>query len=276
VTEPNALPAERNEKQMRLRYAGTCRLCGIRLEAQTLAVYERGSRTVRCLSCTVELSVAAPWGEAPSTVAGASARREHERRKAADEAHLREKWGRLGGIAIALASERQSTAAWAGGALGEEILGALLDSLTGAQFAVLHDRRIPGSTANIDHIVITPAGVWVIDAKRYKNRRPELRIEGGLFRPRIEKLVVGGRDSTKLVHGMLRQLGVVRGILGDDVPVSGALCFIDADWPLVGGAFMTRDIHVLWPKRLAKLLTDREAVGVNVALVREQLACVLR
>ena len=34
--------------------------------------------------------------------------------------------------------------------------------------AVLHDRRIPGSKANIDHIAITAAGIWVIDAKRYK------------------------------------------------------------------------------------------------------------
>ncbi|MEO6532232.1 MAG: nuclease-related domain-containing protein [Pseudolysinimonas sp.] len=31
----------------------------------------------------------------------------------------------------------------------------------------LRDRRIPGSKANIDHVVRAPRGVFVIDAKRY-------------------------------------------------------------------------------------------------------------
>ncbi|MFC4243887.1 hypothetical protein ACFOYW_10910 [Gryllotalpicola reticulitermitis] len=43
--------------------------------------------------------------------AGASARREYERRLAKDEDKIREKWGngRLGKIAVALSDERQST-----------------------------------------------------------------------------------------------------------------------------------------------------------------------
>ncbi|MEI2671103.1 MAG: nuclease-related domain-containing protein [Marmoricola sp.] len=87
--------------------------------------------------------------------AGSSARREYERRKAKDEERLRQKWGKLGGIAVALSDEKQSTKAWATGAVGEERLGARLDSLVSESIAVLHDRRIPGSKANIDHIAIT-------------------------------------------------------------------------------------------------------------------------
>jgi hypothetical protein len=34
------------------------------------------------------------------------------------------------------------------------------------------------------------------------------------------------------------------------------LCFIDADWPLIGGAFTIRGIEVLWPKRLFSTLTS--------------------
>ena len=45
-------------------------------------------------------------------------------------------------------------------------------------FRVMHDRRIRGTKANIDHIAIGPSGVWVIDAKRYKDKRPELRVAG--------------------------------------------------------------------------------------------------
>ncbi|WP_240987096.1 nuclease-related domain-containing protein [Arthrobacter sp. Soil736] len=136
--------------------------------------------------------------------------------------------------------------------------------------AVLHDRRIPGSKANIDHIAITPGGIWVIDAKRYKGR-PELKIEGGILRPRVEKLLVGRRDCTKLVDGVLKQVDVVRDLVGD-VPVTGALCFIEADWPLIGGAFSTHGVHVLWPKRLAKVLIEQTAGDVDVAAMREAVA----
>lgn len=52
------------------------------------------------------------------------------------------------------------------------------------------------------------------------------------------------------MDGVLKQVDVVRGIVDDDIPVSGVLCFIQADWPLIGGAFTTRDVEVLWPKKL--------------------------
>ena len=34
----------------------------------------------------------------------------------------------------------------------------------------LHDRRVPGTRGNIDHIVVGPAGVFVIDAKNYQGK----------------------------------------------------------------------------------------------------------
>lgn len=264
---------------MKLRYAGVCRLCETELPARADAIYERLTKTVRCVECptTVQGVADAPHVEAPAVeappedvgVAGSSARREYERRKAKDEERLRQKWGKLGGIAVALSDENQSTKAWATGALGEQRLGARLDSLVSESIAVLHDRRIPGTKANIDHIAITPAGIWVIDAKRYKGR-PELKIEGGILRPRTEKVLVGRRDCTKLVDGVLKQVDLVREVVSD-LPVTGALCFVEADWPLIGGAFTTRGVHALWPKRLAKLLTEAEG-AVEVVAVRESLA----
>ncbi|GAA4044114.1 hypothetical protein GCM10023063_33370 [Arthrobacter methylotrophus] len=251
-------------------------MCDASLPAGTEAIYESETKTVRCLECVPEAKSPdlGPLGEhsspTESGVAGSSARREYERRKAKDEERLRAKWGRLGGLAVALSDERQSTKAWDQGAIGEERLGARLDSLATDDIAVLHDRRIPGSMANIDHIAITPGGIWVIDAKRYKGR-PELKIEGGILRPRVEKLIVGRRDCTNLVDGVLKQIGLLRDLLGD-VPVAGALCFVDADWPLIGGAFSTRGVHVLWPKRLAKLLAEQTAGDVDVAATCESVA----
>lgn len=267
---------------MKLRYAGVCRLCGTDLPARADAVYERSTRTVRCVVCPSVAEIVGlvsqvetePTGVDPSSdpdagVAGSSARREYERRKAKDEERLRQKWGKLGGIAVALSDEKHSTKAWATGAVGEERLGARLDSLASESIAVLHDRRIPGTKANIDHIAITTAGIWVIDAKRYKGR-PELKIEGGILRPREEKVLVGRRDCTKLVDGVLKQIDLVRDVVGD-IPVMGALCFVEADWPLIGGAFTTREVHVLWPKRLAKLLGEAEG-PVDVAATRQALS----
>lgn len=281
VGRVNVGPSELSppDKRMKLRYAGACRLCERKLPAKADAIYERSTKTVRCVECPTAppVDVLAIEAETPGepepddgSAAGASARREYERRKAKDEERLRGKWGTLGGIAVALSDEKQSTKAWEVGAVGEERLGARLDSLTSDDIAVLHDRQIPGSKANIDHIAITCAGIWVIDAKRYKGR-PELKIEGGIIRPRSEKVLVGRRDCTKLVDGVLKQVGLVRDLVGD-LPVTGALCFVEADWPLIGGAFANHGVQVLWPKRLAKLLDETEDGPVDVAASRAALA----
>ena len=124
-----------------------------------------------------------------------------------------------------------------------------MDRLASETIRLLHDRRLPRSKANIDHLAVTPTGVYVIDAKKYRGR-PHLKIDGGLFRPRVERLLVGSRDCTKLVDGVLKQVDVVRGLLEPGVPVHGVLCFVEADWPLLGGNFTTRDVHALWPKKL--------------------------
>ena len=267
--------------RMKLRFAGTCRLCGTGLAAHAEAIYEPATKTVRCSDCRPEAptpsDISSPTAAEPltrpepdSATAGTSARREYERRKARDEARLREKWGRFGGVAVALCDEKQSTKAWATGAVGEERLGTRLDTLVCDDIAVLHDRRIPGSKANIDHIVITRSGIWVIDAKRYQGR-PELKVDGGILRTRVERVLVGRRDCTTLVDGVLKQVEVVRDLVGD-IPITGALCFVDADWPLVGGSFSTRGVHVLWPKKLTKALTETIGGGVDVLSVHASVA----
>lgn len=247
-----------NDKRMRLRYAGMCRECGIELAAKTEAIYERSSKTVRCLTHADAPEDAAVQVQlVDSGTPGGSARREFDRRKAAREERIRTNHPKIGGLILALSEDPQSTRAWDTGAVGEERLGNRLNAVASDALLVLHDRRLPSSRANIDHLAVTPSGVYVIDAKKYKGR-PRLRIEGGLLRPRVERLMVGTRDCTKVVEGVLKQVGVVRDVVGDEVPVHGVLCFVDADWPLIGGSFTTRGVHVVWPKRLVARL---EATG---------------
>jgi hypothetical protein len=60
--------------------------------------------------------------------------------------------------------------AWRRGAAGERRTARLLGPLERHGWVVLHDLAVPGSRANIDHLVIGPAGVFVIDSKQYRGR----------------------------------------------------------------------------------------------------------
>lgn len=272
------------EKRMRLRYAGVCRICGTELPARIEAVYERASKSVRCLAhddadasgpTDPESFPAAVPGPVDPGVPGASARREFERRRATREQRIRSKHPKLGGLILAVSDAPQSTSAWDIGAIGEERLGTRLNELAGTSLRVLHDRRIPKSRANIDHLATTPSGVFVIDAKKYKGR-PELKVEGGILRPRVEKLVVGTRDRSGLVDSVLEQVNTVRDVVGPGVPVLGVLCFVDADWPVIGGAFSTRGVDVVWPKKLYKALaTDGPLDIATIGEVHQALAVAL-
>ncbi len=203
-------------------------------------------------------------------VAGGSARREYERRKRNDEQRLRQRWGRLGGIAVVLAGEQPSTRAWRIGAVGEEKLGAELGRRFAADGYILHDRRMPRTRANIDHLVVLPQGVWVIDTKRYRGR-PRLRVSGGILRPETRTLTVAGRDQTRLVEGMHKQLRRVREAVGEHVPVTGALCFVDADWPLVGGPLRLDDqVWAVRPKKLYRMMAKGHPV-IDIDAVRADL-----
>jgi hypothetical protein len=261
---------------MRLRYAGACRVCGRALPANTEAVYERANKTVRCIVHAEEQRESSVEGEAvdPGTP-GSSARREFERRRVAREDRILGKHPKLGGLIHALTDEPQSTTAWETGARGEEKLGTGLNQLASEGVRVLHDRRMPKSRANIDHLAVTQTGVYVVDAKKYTGR-PHLKVEGGLLRPRVERLLVGGRDCTKLVDGVINQVEVVRGVVGDGVPVHGILCFVEADWPLIGGAFATRGVEILWPRRLySRLKSDGEVPSETLSDLTRHLAAVL-
>jgi hypothetical protein len=64
---------------------------------------------------------------------------------------------------------RRDPGRWARGAAGEEATAALLAGLPRG-WAVLHDRRLPGSRANVDHLVIGRRRAWVVDSKAYRGR----------------------------------------------------------------------------------------------------------
>jgi Nuclease-related domain len=82
----------------------------------------------------------------------------------------------LGGLAAVAAGwglrfrPSPDAVAWRRGAAGERRTAQLLDPLERHGWAILHDLAIPGSRANLDHLVIGPGGVFVIDSKQYRGR----------------------------------------------------------------------------------------------------------
>jgi len=128
----------------------------------------------------------------------------------------------------------------------------------------MHDRSIPGTRANIDRLAVASSGVWVIDTKRYTGkaaiRRPPLGRRG---------LTIAGREVTHVVEGLAGQVEVIRagvdGVAGD-VPMDGALCFVDADLSMLG-TMKFGGLVLAYPKRLAARIKGRGPVtdpGVRV------------
>jgi hypothetical protein len=176
----------------------------------------------------------------------------HDRRLAKRERLTRERHPHIGGLMLALGEQPTHERVWARGADGEERVGDRLVRLCPPPAVlILHDRRIPKSRANIDHIAVTPNGVWVIDSKRYKGK---VAISKPLFGQ--ARLTIAGRDQTKLVDGLARQVDLVNNqmlALEPRIPVQGALCFVDADLPLLGKLNFNGYL-LLYPKQLAKRL----------------------
>jgi hypothetical protein len=188
--------------------------------------------------------------------AGRSARQEHDRRHAKRQAQIEQKWGtgRIGRIAKILSDDPQTTKAWAAGAAGEERVAQVLQERLGATAVLLHDRKVPGTRGNIDHLAIASSGVWIIDAKRYKGK-VEQRDVGGWFKTDL-RLYVGGRDRTKTVTGLGWQIEAVTTALeGQEVPIQTALSFVGAEWPIFfAKPFRLDGVWISWPAKLADLI----------------------
>lgn len=173
---------------------------------------------------------------------------------------------------LALSDDPQSTRAWQSGATGERRLGEKLAGL-GDTVIALHDRRVPRSRANIDHVVVGPAGVYVVDAKHYKNAKVAIRRTGGLFSAVREQLTVAGRDKTKLATDMQWQIDAVQAALATSaefagVPIVAGLCFIDAEFPW----FVNVEIGGVLVKELGGTAKLVSSDGPFDAAARDRLA----
>jgi hypothetical protein len=255
--------------EWRVKYDGVCARCGIALPKGTPAVWDRASRTIRCIECPAPEPTPPPVATAIDVgVAGRSAREKHDRLEARRDAAISERWGtgRVARIVRAFSGEPQSTRAWAIGAAGEEKLAAELDRVPGLR--MLHDRRVPGTQGNIDHIVIGPAGVFVVDAK---NNHGAIAIQdrGGWFRTDL-RLTIAGRDRSTMADHMGWQVSAVEAALeraGIEPlpPVTPVLCFLNVEWPLLRSLDQFRGVRLESHRSIRRLVTSPTSLSEEEA-----------
>ncbi len=258
-------------------------MCSARVDIRERVWHDAATKSVVCLRCLPEDPVPvlvppdsgtpAPVVDVPSAIdagtPGLGSRKEYDRRVAKREQAIEARWGtgRMGRFVKFVSDDPQSTTAWAKGARGEELLGQRLNDELDGKAVVLHDRKMPGTSANIDHIVIGPNGVWVIDAKRFDGE-VELRDVGGRRRTDL-RLYVNNRDQTKLTAGLDKQHDAVRAVLDDmlqvTMPIERCLCFVKATWPLIGAKpFTINGVTVTWPAKVVEQILQPGPVTPNV------------
>jgi hypothetical protein len=145
--------------------------------------------------------------------------------------------------------------------LGERQLAEALEGVE--EIRVLHDRRVPGTRGNIDHLVIGPAGVFVVDAKRYEGLI-RVRDVGGLLKT-DKRLYVGRRDCSKLADNMGWQVEAVEQVFRSVPvepmpPITPVLCFVAGEWPLLRPPDSFRGVRLESERSIRKLVRRSQAL----------------
>jgi hypothetical protein len=156
----------------------------------------------------------------------------------------------------------QPTRAWRDGARGECATARRLRRLERHGYVVLHDLQVPGSHANLDHLAIGPAGVFIIDSKRYSGRL-SLGPDGMLWYGRYPL----AQQLATAVWATLRVAEALQ--LPPEVPVVPLLVIHHT--PVPWGGLTVAGVQVIPPHALADTLS-REAIlpAAQVALIAGQ------
>jgi hypothetical protein len=164
--------------------------------------------------------------------------------------------GLLAGVAASVAGWAlrfrisPETRMWRRGAIGERQTARLLARVERHGWAVLHDLAIPGSRANIDHLVIGPGGVFVIDSKLYSGKL-HLATGGSLWHGRYPMTPV-----LQAVRFEADQAARVLAAPGLEVVPLVAVHGVQVPW----GKLVAEGVPVVGARRLPALLSHLPAV----------------
>jgi len=170
----------------------------------------------------------------------------------------------LGVVRSLLLRERTDARAWQKGANGERVAGFFLGRLPGA-WHVFHDVPVGERGANIDHVVVGPAGTFTINAKNLTGKvwvgERAVR-HNGHPTDYLPKSVAEAERASRLLSAAL----------GRPVEVRGALAILADDWTIdaqpidvrVGSPHSIRD----WLVRLPVTLSPHEVIAIAAAAAK--------
>ena len=139
--------------------------------------------------------------------------------------------------------------AWRRGAAGEQRTARLLGPLERQGWVVLHDLAVPGSRANLDHLVIGPGGVFVVDSKHYRGRL-HLDPSGRLWHGRY--------PLTAVLRAVSFEADRAAQVLADPQVVVPIVAVHGAQVPW--GKVVTQGVPVVAARRLPSMLRTLPAV----------------
>ncbi|NND73487.1 MAG: NERD domain-containing protein [Ilumatobacter sp.] len=138
---------------------------------------------------------------------------------------------------------------------------------------VLHDVSFPPHGAPVDHVVVAPSGIWLVDSLHLHGRverrefGPRRDVDTRFFLDGVERLdLVDELGLLRHAHGRLKAMNL------GDVAVHRVVCVIDASWPLMGRPFQVRHVWITWPQALSEKI--RSSGMLPIARAREIAAAI--
>jgi Nuclease-related domain len=222
-----------------LRYGGTCDFCGATIEKREVGWHNATLKKVRCATCgpTSDETSAQELESTPATI------------------------DPVGGSAALREARARRDPKWTKGAAGEYLMDLSLHKHINEGAVILTDREVPGTKSNIDHIVVAPSGVWIIDAKIWRGK---IEYKSTSMFSAERRLFVGGKDRSSAVEAIFNLVIPVAQVIGDkSVPIKPALVFIDGEWSdastariMTSKPYQYLTVWISWPKAILKKINE--------------------
>jgi hypothetical protein len=226
-----------NSRFIRLKFRGVCVSCDSELSPGDGGWHDAETKLIVCAQCGPESNQDATQ-------------------------QLQRPVAPVGGYSALRRSHGNGDRNWRKGAIGEFRLDAYLHRELTSGEIILSDRSIPGGRGNVDHVVIAPSGIWVIDAKLWSGTINLTRSGRGLNESR--HLLVKEEDRTSVVEKIYDCVIPIAQLVDDrTIRVHPAVVFVDGQWSnrlflrvVLNRPEVLNGVWIMWPKALLSKIKE--------------------
>ena len=246
-----------------------CESCSEQFEIGTDIYWSRSLGVIRCVNCgKSELSQAKESIGTP----GKSAQNIVKKKLDARRERALTLFPKTGKLALRIIPPSKGTQNWVKGAKAEAEVGELINEFSRKHgFKVLHDRAVPKSKANIDHIIVSETGIFVVDTKNYEGKI-KVKKEPGREGKIVENLYINDLKRNNLISKVKTQVDLVQNVLTDNgllYPVYGTLAFFHGEFPIFKRPMRVDGIFING-RGLEKLVTEN-IPGLNIDISKAMI-----